>query len=305
MSGRVAFIFPGQGMEAPRMGLDLAREHPPAMDLLLEASELAGVDLLRLLERGGPDLGRTEVLQPALSAVSLGALSWLREAGVKPVWVAGHSLGEVAAWAATGAVTVEDAVALAATRGRLMAREAARAPGGMLALMDPAPGDLGMALHLGEEHGAVAVAAHNAPGEWVLTGDRDALSAVSAVMKTRPVPAAGPWHSPAMAGAVADLRQALDRLRISEADVPMICNTTGEIAPPEQIPGLLVRQFTAPVQWARTMDTLVSQGVTDLVTVGPGKVLRGLARKNLGDGVRIHATETPAHLERTLKGLQP
>lgn len=301
---KIAFLFPGQGMEVPRMGVDLARRHLPAMNLLLQTGDALGVNLLRLLERGGTDLLRTEVLQPALCAVSLGALDWLRQAGVTPALVAGHSLGEVAAWSATGAVCAHDAVGLAATRGRLMAREAERFPGSMLALVGAGPDDLARALRLGRGRGELYLAAHNAPDEWVLTGEVEALLAVGTFLPSRQLHSAGAWHCGAMSGAVDELRREMEALPAAGADTPMICNATGEPAPPERIPELLAGQLIKPVQWARTMETLGRAGVTDLVTVGPGKVLRGLARKNLGAGIRVHASESPAHLDRTLKGLE-
>ncbi len=273
------------------MGLDLARRYEPAADLLRQAGDAAGVDLLRLLARGGRDLQRTDVLQPALTAVSLGAYLWLRTEGVSPALVAGHSLGEVAAWAATGAIGPADAVDLAATRGRLMAREARRNPGGMLALPDPDTGGVERALSLGRRHGTVDLAAHNAPNEWVLAGDPAALRAVAARTQARLLPVSGAWHGRAMAGALDDLRRAVDALPVGEAAASMVCNATGAVEPPAKIPRLLAGQLTAPVQWARTMETLKREGVTDLVTVGPGKVLRGLVRKNLGTSVGVHTAE--------------
>ena len=273
------------------MGLDLACRYRPALDLLLLASEAAGVDLPRLLDRGGRELQRTEVLQPALTAVSLGAHSWLQEVGVSPQLVAGHSLGELAAWAATGAISPRDAVQLAAARGQLMAREAERNPGGMLALLDPGHGGVERALELGRRHGMVDLAAHNATGEWVLAGDLTALKAVAARTPSRLLPVSGAWHGRAMAGAQQELGRRIQALPRGEATATLVCNASGLVEPAPQIPRLLAGQLTAPVQWARTMETLLREGVTDLVTLGPGKVLRGLVRKNLGGAASVHGTD--------------
>jgi [acyl-carrier-protein] S-malonyltransferase len=300
----VAFLFPGQGMEVPRMGLELARGHGPAGDLLDLASRVTGQDARRLLRRGGGALGRTEVLQPLLTAVSLGALRALSARGVRPDLVAGHSLGELAAWAAAGGISHEDAVSLAATRGRLMARQAALHPGGMAALRCGAE-QVPAALERGRRRGALDLAAHNAPDEWVFSGDRPALRALAAAWPARPLQVSGPWHGRAMAGAADELRRAAAELAREQGAARLVCNDSGQEADPRQMPELLAGQLVRPVLWAASLATLVAAGVRDFVTLGPGRVLRGLARKNLGLSVRVHSTEDAAGLDHTAKSVGP
>ncbi|MCB9693879.1 MAG: ACP S-malonyltransferase [Alphaproteobacteria bacterium] len=259
-----ALLFAGQGAEEPGMGLDGG---PEARDLLALAGELAGVDAFRVLRRGGPDLDRTEVLQPLLVAVSLGALG-----EVDASFAAGHSLGELCAWVAAGVLTPEDAVRLAAVRGAAMAACAAARPGGLVALDGP----------LDALPDGVSLALHNAPGQWVYGGPEEALAGLGG----RRLRVAGPWHTPAMAGAVGPLRAAL-------ADVPRgPCGLTvmrqDEAVPvgPEALDDALCAQLVRPVRWAETLEALGSAGVRDFVCVGVTRTMRGLVRATL-PGARV------------------
>jgi [acyl-carrier-protein] S-malonyltransferase len=299
-------------METPRMGLRLAEQDPDARALLEHAGRLAGVDPFRLLSRGGPDLGRTEVLQPLLTAVSLAALAALRRAvapATDPVLVAGHSLGELAAWAATGAVGVEEAVTLAAERGRLMAREAALHPGGMVALTGTRD-RVERALEVARGLGAVELAAHNAPLEWTVSGERRALVWLEARCGARRISTSGPWHSSAMANAEAELRSRLEHagpgVRGGANGRPparFVSNRTGEETPPEAVPAAIAGQLTRPVLWSGSLATLARAGATDFVCLGPSRVLGALVRRNLGERARAHAIEEPGHIDRLCEEL--
>jgi [acyl-carrier-protein] S-malonyltransferase len=302
---RAAWLFPGQGSEHPRMGLDLAARSERGRALLERAGHAAGVDARRVLERGGEAFGRTDVMQPLLVAVCGITAEALRAAGHAPDLVAGHSVGELGAWSAAGCIEPEDAIDLAALRGRLMAREATRRPGGMLALVDCDEAAAERAIERGRRHGAVDLAASNAPDEWVLTGEHAALAAIAASAPSVRLPVAGPWHSRAMEDAVEELRVAMERVTRRPSIAPMVVNRTGLVAPRDDlIPGLLAGQLTRPIEWARSLMTLVEAGVTEIVTIGPGKVLRGLIRKNLGDRVRVLTTESPSDWDRTLEALR-
>ena len=259
----------------------------------------------RLLERGGKALDSTFVLQPAIVAASLGAASALAGAGVKPAFVAGHSLGEVAAFCAAGVFGADAAIDLAAERGRAMALCAARRPGGMICVHAPCEAALQPMLELGRREGELALAAHNAPDEWVLSGEPAALSAVTAAHGSERVPTHGAWHSSAMAGAVEEVRAAAHGRVLPPPHAPIVGNRDGRLlGAQDDFAALLAEQLTRPVRWAQTLSTLAAAGVTDLVTVGPGKVLRALARKNLGTAVRVHGTEDAADVKRTVEALR-
>jgi [acyl-carrier-protein] S-malonyltransferase len=301
---KVALLFPGQASRNLLAALEDAARDPAGLALLDRAAAAAGVPRERLFERGGRALDRTEILQPALTAIALHAARSLALDGVTPLAVAGHSLGELAAWSIAGGISAEDAVDLAALRGRLMAREAERFPGGLLALLDGSDAAVHRALAAGLPHGSLAVAAWNAPDEVVLTGAAAALAAAAFAVPARPLAVAGAWHSPAMAAAVSELRAALHAAPRHPLVCPLIANRDGLSAPEDRIPDLLAEQLTHPIQWTRTLATLTNLGVTDLVTAGPGAVLRGLARKCLGASTRVHGTEDAADRRRTLSALR-
>lgn len=283
-----ALLFPGQGSETPRMGLDLAARSAAARALLEQAGAQTGVDLWKLLERGGRALDRTEVMQPAIIAVCLGVLAELRAMGVETHFAAGHSLGEVAAWCGAGGIDAETAVDLAVTRGRLMAEAARARPGGMVALRDMTEQQVAAAIEVGRARGFVELGAHNAPTDWVLTGDHEALRAVAAAYPTMQVRVMGPWHCSAMAAAREAFAERLETVAWSAGHAAFVSSVSGCVAKPEEIPGLQADQLTRPLRWAEAMRTLVDSGVTEMIVVGPAKLLHALARMNAGPDVTIH-----------------
>jgi len=276
-----AFVFAGQGVDPPWIGPDVL-DRPAARTLVAAAADATGVDIARLLTRGGRDLARPAIVQPALVAACLGIAAELVAAGVVPAVVCGHSLGEIAAWAAGGHVAASDAIAAAAVRGRLMAREAGRHPGGMVAVRGGAA-EVGCALVTGRAHGSLALAAENAPDEHVVSGTDPALAAVVAAVPSTRLPVAGAWHSPAMAGAVDELSAVLAELPAREPHAVFACNRTGRVAASDELPALLAGQLVHPVRWVTVLGTLRALGVTRYVIVGPGKLMRSLIRRTLGD----------------------
>ncbi len=216
--------------------------------------------------------------------------------------VAGHSVGELAAWAAACGILPQVAIEAAARRGALMAREAALHPGGMLALDGDAE-VVRAALEYGRRAGALGLACVNAPDRHVLSGDAHALAAVAAAFPSQRLRVAGAWHSPAMAGALDELRALLDGVAPAPLRARFVCNRTGRLVNrAAEIPRLIAEQLVHPVEWAATMRALDALGVTDYVTVGAGRILRGLVRRNL-PRARVHTTEDAADLARTVEAL--
>jgi [acyl-carrier-protein] S-malonyltransferase len=274
MTRRVAFLFPGQGMEGVLLGAD---RRP---------------------------VSRTAELQPLLTARCLETLARLRDAGVRPRVVAGHSLGELAAWCATGAISREAAIEAAAVRGALMQREADRHPGSMLALDDAGEVEVRTALEAGQRHGTVVLACTNGPRAHVLSGDRAALALIGRHHPSRLLPVAGAWHSPAMRGAYDELLALLRAIPQCAPSVPLVCNRTGRLVDDlRELPSLIAELLVHPVAWRATLDTLHQLGVSHYVTVGPGKILRGLVRGTLGAAARVLTTEDDQDLARTLAEL--
>ncbi|MBI2375544.1 MAG: ACP S-malonyltransferase [Deltaproteobacteria bacterium] len=291
-------FFAGQGSEVPRMGLELAASFPRARGLLELASEGTKVDLFRLLARGGRDLDRTEVLQPAMVAVCLGAWLAAEEVGARPSFVVGHSLGELSAWSAGGFIAPEVAVELAIERGELMARAARARPGGMIALKAASASTVEAALDVGRAHGWLDIGAHNGPTQWVLSGAFEALDAVARSFETSPVPTTGPWHSSGMASAREPFLRALSQVHSTDGSASLISSSSGSLATAAELPELLADQLTRPVRWADAMKTLLGQGVERFVIAGPSKVMRALIRSNVPADCRIESIEDPRDVRR-------
>lgn len=300
---RLAFLFPGQGARGVLEALALVRQGARGRALLALAAEEAGLHVDALCAQEGRALERTEVLQPALVAACLCLAEQLLDRGFVPAVAAGHSLGELCAWAAAGALGAEEAVRLAGLRGRLMGREAATRPGGLLAI---GAAEVDAALAAGGARGQVAVGALNAPDEVVLTGDAAALEAVGARFASRRLEVAGAWHGEAMAGAVEEFARALAALRPAPLRFGVAANLDGAVRRDAgELPALLSGQLVRPVQWQATLGALAAQGVTELVTVGPGAALRALCRRNPPTArLRVHGAGEARELARTLTTLK-
>jgi [acyl-carrier-protein] S-malonyltransferase len=288
-----AFLFPGQATDIAD-ALDAWRRSSPQVDRLLQSAADAlggGIDALMR----PASLKRTSVFQPMITAMTIGIHRVRAEFGMAPDFVAGHSVGELAACAAAGALDDDDAVRLAAHRGELMERLAARTPGGMIAMRGSAS-EIETAIEMGAAHGRACLAAHNGPDEWVLSGDFAALRAIGAVMSVTPLDTPGPWHSPAMAEAIEPYREELRRVMRGTLSMPVLSNRTGDVvADAGALVDLLAGQMTAPVQWHRTMRTLHAEGVRRVIVCGPGKTLRRFARAAIPD-VTIEVLADPSDL---------
>ena len=293
MSGLV-FLFPGQGSQYVGMGKALYDDLPSVKRLFEEASEVTGKDL-RTLCFEGPDttLVQTDNVQPAITLVSLSCLQVLREAGVNPTVVAGHSVGEYAALCAAGSFSFADAMRLVQVRGSAMRQEAERHPGAMAAIFGLSPEVL---VEICAEAGnsSVQLANHNTKTQIVVTGTQDGVQAVGKAAKARgaklvvPLKVSGPWHSQFMAGAQEPLRECLQRCNVCSPQIETIANISAEPygSDPESIESALVSQIVSPVLWSQSMANLVARGFRTFVEVGPGRVLGGLL-KDFGPEIRV------------------
>jgi len=300
-----AFLFPGQGVNILPALEDWCRSSAlvcALIDPVLNALHLSHDALFR---HGGRELQSTGALQPLLTALSLGILAELREAGAAdPSWVAGHSLGELAALSAAGAVGAPDAVEIARIRGRLMGEANKASPGGMLALIGCDRTLVNRAIHFGLGHGRIGLAARNAPDEWVLSGDEAALIAVCGRFPSVRLPVSGGFHGPSLTDAAQELEQELARFRFSRPRIGFVSSVTGRpLDHGTDMARHLAGQLTAPILWTDCLKFLADSGVNEFVTVGPGKILRGLLRKNFGTGVSVNGTDTPDECQRTREAL--
>jgi malonyl CoA-acyl carrier protein transacylase len=267
----VALVFPGQGSQRSGMREVVEQEIP---DLLEDAVKRLGADPIESIKEG------TAFQQPALY---LAAVAGWRAAGEPSAdFITGHSLGEVAAAAAAGAVSVEDGLALSIARGRSMQDAAAAEPGGMLAVLGDLEGAGALAASLG-----LTVANDNAPGQVVLSGPRDEIDGArpkfkQAGLKTIRLPIDGAFHSPAMRSAIPGFRAALEAVEVHQPRTTLFSSITAQ--PFDDLREGLLSALTRPVRWRETVIELNDRGVGRFIESGPGEVLCGLIKRTL-DGV--------------------
>lgn len=312
-SERRALVFPGQGSQAVGMGRELADRFAVARRIFEEVDEALGQKLSRLMGEGPEaELTLTENAQPALMAVSMGVLAVLREEHGIDIrqlgrCVAGHSLGEYTALTAAGSFSVGDAARLLRVRGLAMQTAVPVGEGAMAALMGL---DLDTAREIAAEatrdtyDGSVCVAANdNAPGQVVISGSRAAvvrateIAALRGAKRSVMLPVSGPFHCPLMAPVADVMAQALAGVDIQPPALPLISNVTAqEVRDPAEIRSLLVRQVTGMVRWRESVLFMKSLGVRELVEIGAGKVLSGLARR-IDRELSGTSVSTPADIE--------
>jgi len=301
MTGKIAFCFPGQGSLEPGMGREIAEGFPEAMDVLVRASDAAGLDLVQLcFEAGEEELVETEVQQPALVATSLAMLAAIRKRGLKPDFVVGHSVGEFAALAAASAIKVEEAIVLVRERGLAMAEAARKNPGSMAAI-------LGLEDETVERICRRIVnvwpANYNCPGQVVVSGENPAVDEACAVAEDEGAKRAvklrvsGAFHSPLVAKAADRLRPAIEKVKFSEPATPFMSTVTARIENARRMGPLVVEQLTAPVRFTQAAQALVKEGVNTFVEVGPGNVLSGLVRR-IDRSVKTISVSTPGAIDR-------
>jgi [acyl-carrier-protein] S-malonyltransferase len=291
----VAFVFPGQGSQAPGMGLDFAEFDEAAADLYQWASACLGWDLAETLRTASPDeLRQTYIAQPAIFCVSVAALRALEAAGVpRPTYVAGHSLGEFSALVAAGALSFEAGLLLVARRAEAMQRAADARPGSMSSVLGLSAEGVEMAVEATAQGQVLSVANDNAPGNVVVSGEWTALERLPAAAKELgakrvvPLNVGGAFHSPLMAPAVEVFQPHLAAAPLRDPAIPVVANATAEpVTAAEELRELLARQLTGRVRWTESVRRMVALGVDTFIEVGPGTVLGGLIKRTV-DGTRI------------------
>jgi [acyl-carrier-protein] S-malonyltransferase len=312
----LAFLFPGQGSQAVGMGAALAEAFPAARLVFEEVDDALGQKLFALM-REGPEaeLTLTENAQPALMAVSLAAVRALAaEFGVdiaRAAFVAGHSLGEYSALAATDAIALADTARLLKLRGLAMQRAVPVGEGGMASLIGP-KADLALAEEAaaaGQALGVCVVANDNNAGNIVISGAKAALELAVQKAKTLGARAialnvSAPFHSPLMQPAAEEMQAALAATAIQAPRAPLVANVTARpTLDPEAIRALLVQQVTGRVRWRESIAWLVEEGgVTRFAEIGAGKALTGMVKRIAPDAEALALT-TPEDLEAFAKSL--
>jgi len=289
---KLAVLFPGQGEELAPALPDWYEQSASVRRLVAFAAGAIGMTPDAVLARGARALADVQVLQAVSVAVSLGVFEELMSRGVEPSLVGGHSLGEIATASAAGLLDAERAVEVAVLRGGLMREAALRWPGGMVALDSSAPEDIEAMLAVGSAAGVIGVSAYNSPGQTTLSGDESAVRALLATGRVIRVPVSGPWHSRLMSDGVTPLLESLQGAASDSFVIPMLFNATGRVeTDADTAPALLAEQLVRPIRWIEEMRALRAEGVTDVITIGPARTMRGLVRDCLEGQVAVHAAE--------------
>lgn len=299
---RIALLFPGQGSQYPGMGVDLASRSPAAAETFRRASESLGWDVLAACSGSSMEkLTRGDTAQAAIITVSLAYYHHLvQEMEVRPDFLAGHSLGEIAALACAGAFDLETAVRLAQWRGEIMREAAVKELGVMCAILGLPLEEVARVCSKHDRPGSrVVISNENALDQLVISGHRHAVEAACESLaalgaRTRPIEVDGAFHSPLMAAAAGKFGEHLASIRPRELAIPVLSSITAR--PHEKataIPFLLKRQVVETVRWRGCFDFLVHARVKVFIECGPGSVLTRLARK-AGPGFEALSLDDPA-----------
>lgn len=290
MANSIAFLFPGQGSQFVGMGRALVDQYPEARAIFDQADQILGFSLARLCFDGPEDrLTDTVNAQPAILVTSIATLRVVEThaSHIKPVFVAGHSMGEFSALVAAGSLSFDDAVKLVRERGRLMKEAGAAQPGAMAAILNLGRDVLDQVCQAASQATGrpVQVANDNSPGQIVISGDSAALEKAMELAKARGAKRAIKLavsiaaHSQLMLPAARSFRKTLDATKFGSMTIPAVGNVYARPLDLEDVRDELEAQLTSPVRWTESIQYLAQQGVTTCIEIGPKDVLAGLVRR--------------------------
>ena len=279
-----AYIFPGQGAQFTGMGLDLYEKSPLAQELFEKANAILGFSITDIMFEGTAEqLKQTKVTQPAIFLHSV-ILAKVLGDDFKPEMVAGHSLGELSALVANGVLSFEDGLTLVSKRALAMQKACEAQESTMAAVLGLE--DAVVEAVCNEIEGVVVAANYNCPGQLVISGEIEAINKACDMLKDKGarralvLPVGGAFHSPLMEPAREELAAAIEATPFNVPVCPVYQNVVAKaVTSPEEIKENLIAQLTAPVKWTQCIQTMIADGGTEFVEVGPGKVLQGLMRK--------------------------
>lgn len=307
-SASLAFVFPGQGSQSIGMLAELAAAHPDVQEAFAEASQGAGIDLWQLSQHGPEEqLNRTEHTQPALLAASVAVWRvWQKAGGARPAQLSGHSLGEYSALVCAGALSLHDAAALVAERGRLMQAAVPAGVGAMAAILGGDDAQIAAVCEEVAQGQVISPANYNSPGQLVIAGDAAAVDRALArlaelgVKKAIKLAVSVPSHCALMREAADRLGERMAALDWSLPSIPVIQNAQAHSHHRiGDIRAALQRQLYLPVRWTQCVQALADGGATRVLECGPGKVLTGLV-KRIDKNLDARAIGTPAELAAAL-----
>lgn len=286
-----AFVFPGQGAQFVGMGKSLYEENPEAREMFEKANDILGFRITDIMFDGtADDLKQTKVTQPSIFLHSVIIAKTLGK-DFNPDMVAGHSLGEFSALTAAGALSFEDGLRLVSKRALAMQKACEKMPSTMAAVL--ALPDEKVEEICSSVDGIVVCANYNCPGQIVISGEENAVEEAckqllnAGAKRALKLPVSGAFHSPCMESARAELAEAIAETKINTPICSVFQNIDAKPhIDPEEIKINLVAQLTSPVRWTQTIKNMISDGATEFIELGPGKVLQGLISK-IDKGVTV------------------
>jgi len=314
---KYCFVFPGQGSQFLGMGKELAEKFPTAKEVFQEVDQALSQNLYQLMTEGPePELTLTANAQPALMAVSLAVIRVLeKDFGIDLTqtvsYVAGHSLGEYSACCAAGVFSLEDTAKLLRIRGNAMQRAVPAGLGGMAAVIGVSFKDIAALAEACSNDGQICVAANdNADGQVVLSGHIQAIEKAVEIAqdfgakRCVKLPISVPAHSPLMQPAADVMARALMEVEAYDAKIPLISNVLAHAVTDKlDIIKGLIAQITGSVRWRESLIFMKEKGVTDIIEIGAGKVLSGIAKRSNKDMNAI-SIYTPAEIEDLANNLK-
>jgi [acyl-carrier-protein] S-malonyltransferase len=309
----IAFVFPGQGSQSAGMLSELALENTLVKEIFGQASDTLGYDLWDLVQNNPDDkLNKTEFTQPALLTASYAIWQvWNQKSENTPKVLAGHSLGEYTALVCAEVVSLEDAVALVADRGKYMQAAVPEGMGAMAAILGLENEQvISVCENASSEDEIVSAANFNSTGQIVIAGHKQAvekailLAKETGAKRAMLLPVSVPSHCALMHKAAEQLAVRMEKINFSEAKIPIIQNVDlAQRISPEEIKLALLQQLHQPVRWVETIEKIHSMNISTIIECGPGKVLTGLI-KRINRSIDVSPVFDPDSLNTAITGVQ-